>query len=177
MRGWKSERSGQGRRAEGRKLFQSLLSLPRNTSDLCEIIDEAGSLLIQFGACKDGLDLFQGAATRFPRVAVFHQGVGCCAGHEGLHDEAVAASRRALQLEPRNQKFVNDLGWSLFEAGRLQEGEKALEQAVSKDPDDELARENLRLCKEKLSTLERRDATPSKRMHSMRQRRRALQES
>jgi hypothetical protein len=72
---------------------------------------------------------------------------------------------------------VNDLGWSLFEAGRLQEGEKALTQAVFMDPDDELAREDLRLCKEKLFTLERRDATPGKRTHPTRQKGRALQES
>jgi len=72
---------------------------------------------------------------------------------------------------------VNDLGWSLFEAGRLQEGEKALAQAVSMDPDDELARENLRLCKERLSTLERRNATPGRRTHPARQKGRALRKS
>ena len=34
-----------GRIAEGRKLFQSLLSLPKNTTDICQIIDEAGTFL------------------------------------------------------------------------------------------------------------------------------------
>lgn len=161
-----------GRRAEGRKLFQSLLSLPKNTSDLCDIIDEAGSFLIGLGAYKDGLELYRAGAARFPRVAVFHQGVGCCAGHQGLHDEAVAASSRALGLEPSNQKFMNDLGWSLFEAGRLHEAEKALARAVSMDAADELARENLRLCKDKLATLER-NAPADTRRQPARQRRRA----
>ena len=46
-----------GKRAEGQELFRSLLSLPKNTPDLCEIIDEAGSFLINIGAYKDGLDL------------------------------------------------------------------------------------------------------------------------
>ena len=123
-----------GRTAEGRKLFRSLLLLPKSTPDLCEIIDEAGSFLIQIRAYKDGLALYRAAAARFPAVAVFHQGRGCCAGHEGFHDEAVAASERALQLEPGNQKFVNDLGWALFEAGRVEEAERMLEQAVSLDP-------------------------------------------
>lgn len=136
-----------GRRAEGRRLFRSLLSLPEDTPDLCEIIDEAGSFLIQIGAYKDGLALFQAAVERFPTVAALHQGLGCCAGHEGRHAEAIAASERAVQLEPDNQKFVNDLGWSLLEAGRLEEAEKVLAQAVSMDPSDELARENLRICK------------------------------
>jgi len=138
-----------GRRAEGRRLFRSLLSLPEDTPDLCEIIDEAGSFLIQIGAYKDGAALYRGAIERFPAVAVLHQGLGCCAGHEGRQDEAIAASERAAQLEPNNQKFVNDLGWSLFEAGRLEEAKSVLERAVAMDPSDELARENLRIAKTK----------------------------
>lgn len=150
-----------GKRAQGRRLFQSLLSLPEDTPDLCEILDEAGSFLIQIGAYKDGLALFQGAVERFPAVAALQQGLGCCAGHEGRHDEAVAASERAVELEPDNQKFVNDLGWSLLQAGRLEEAEKVLAQAVSMDPSDELARENLRISKARLE--QRPKGTPTTR--------------
>jgi len=139
------------KRAAGRRLFGSLLSLPDNTPDLCEIIDQAGSFLIHIHAYKDGLDLYRAAAARFPAVAVLHQGLGCCAGNRGFHDEAVAASERALELEPGNQKFVNDLGWSLLQADRLGEAETMLERAVSMDPADELARENLRICRTKTS--------------------------
>lgn len=73
--------------------------------------------------------------------------MGCCARHQGLFDKAIEASRRALELEPDNQKLVNDLGWNLFQAGRLKEAEKVLLEAVAMDPADELTRENLRLCK------------------------------
>ncbi len=139
-----------GRKAEGRRWFRSLLLLPKNTPELYELIDEAGSFLIQIRAYKDGLALYQAAVARFPAVAVFHQGLGCSAGHEGFHDEAVAASERALQLEPGNQKLVNDLGWALFEAGRVEEAERMLERALSMDPSDELARENLRICRTKI---------------------------
>jgi Tfp pilus assembly protein PilF len=121
--------------------------MPGNTPDLCQIIDEAGSFLIQSGAYKDGRALYRAAIERFPAAAALHQGRACCAGHEGVHDEAVAAAERALQLEPDSQQLVNDLGWCLFEAGRLEEAVKMLEQAVSMDPSDELARENLRFCK------------------------------
>jgi tetratricopeptide (TPR) repeat protein len=145
-----------GRRAQGRKLFRSLLSLPENTPDLCQTIDEAGSFLIQIGAYKDGLELFRAAIEVFPAAAVLHQGVGCCAGHEGYHEEAVAASERALQLEPGNQKFVNDLGWCLFEAGRLEEAGRILERAVAVDPSDELARENLRFYKSQFTRRQKR---------------------
>jgi Tfp pilus assembly protein PilF len=140
-----------GRSAEGQRLFRSLLSLPKNTPDLHEIIDEAGTFLIQIGAYKDGLALYRAAVARFPAVGVLQQGLGCCASHEGFHNEAVAASERALRLEPSNQKFVNDLGWTLFEAGRIGEAERILERAVSMDPCDELARENLRICRTKIS--------------------------
>ena len=146
------------RSAEGRKLFQSLLSLPDSTPDLSEIIDEAGSFLIQIGAYEDGLALYRAATERFPAVAALHQGLGCCAGHEGFHDEAVAASERAIELEPGNQRFVNDLGWSLLLAGRLEEAGVVLERAVSMDPSDELARENLRRLKAKSMSKESRTA-------------------
>jgi tetratricopeptide (TPR) repeat protein len=139
------------RRAEGRRLFESLLSLPSATPDLREIIDEAGDFLIQLGAYEDGLTLYRAAARRFPASAALHQGLGCCAGHQGLHDEAIKACQRALKLEPRNQAFANDLGWALFEAGRLQEAKNVLERAVSMDTSDVLARENLRLCEDKIS--------------------------
>jgi Tfp pilus assembly protein PilF len=39
-----------GRIAEGRKLFQSLLSLPKNTTDIRVIIDEAGTFLTRIKA-------------------------------------------------------------------------------------------------------------------------------
>jgi len=135
------------RLAEGRRLFLSLLSLPDDTPDLTEIIDEAGDFLIQARCYAEGLDLFRRAAERFPRVAVFHQGIGCCAGHLDLHEDAIAASRAALDLEPENQKFVSDLGWTLYKAGKTDEAERVLERAVAMDPTDALAAENLRVCR------------------------------
>lgn len=134
------------RRSEGRKLFLKLLTLPNDTEDLCEIVDEAGTFLIQIGEYTDGLELYRKALTCLGDVAVFYQGLGCCAGHKDLHEEAVQASRRAVELEPQSQQFVNDLGWSLLEAGDLIEAKETLERAVEMDPQDELARENLRRC-------------------------------
>lgn len=138
-----------GKRSAGRKRFRSLLSLPKNTPDLCEIVDEAGSFLIQIGAYKDGLALYRSAVELFPAVAILYQGIGCCAGHEQCHEEAIEAFKRAMQLAPDNQKFVNDLGWCLLEAGRIEEAHSTLERAASMDPADELARENLRICEER----------------------------
>ena len=142
-----------GRRAAGRRLFHSLLSCPADTTDLCNILDGAGDFLIAESLYKDGLELYRAAALRFPRVAVFHQGVGCCAGHEGRDEEAIEASQRALDLEPDNAQFVNDLGWSLLESGRLSEAQETLSRAVAMDPEYELARENLRFCVTELASV------------------------
>ena len=138
-------------------MLLSLVSLPASAVDgeeinLAEIIDTAGDFLIQSGDYADGLELYRFAVKRFPEHAVLHQGVGCCAGHEDLHDEAISASEAALSLDPENQKYINDLGWSLFQAGRLDEARKVLRRAVDLDPSDELARENLRFCTETLTT-------------------------
>jgi tetratricopeptide (TPR) repeat protein len=139
-----------GDRVEGRRLFLSLLSSPDEAEGLQEIVDRAGDFLIEIGAYEDGLALYRAAVQRFPASAVLHQGLGCCAGHQGLYDEAVRASERALELEPTKVAFLNDLGWALYEAGRLREAETVLERAVSLDDSYECARENLRICRESI---------------------------
>jgi len=135
-----------GRIAEGRPLFHSLLSLPKNTTDICQIIDEAGMFLTKVGAYQEAMALYQAAVERYPDVPALFQGLGYCASHEGLHEVAVSAHQRALQLEPENQKLVNDLGWTLLQAGHILQARETLERAVAMDPSDELAKENLRFC-------------------------------
>lgn len=138
-----------GDRAKGLSMLMALVDLPDSEPGLVEILDQAGDVLIGARAYQDGLALYRAAAIRFPDVAVLHQGLGCCAGHVGLHEEAIAASRRALELEPDNQKFVNDLGYTLVEAGKLEEAEELLLRAVAMDPKDGLAAANLDYCREK----------------------------
>ena len=140
-----------GRIAEGRELFQSLLSLPKNTTDICEIIDEAGTFLTRIEAYEDGMALYRAAVKRYPDVAALWEGLGYCASHAGFDEEAVAANHRAMELEPKNQKLVNDLGWTLLQAGHLPQAREALERAVSMDPSDELAKENLRYCRRQVA--------------------------
>jgi Tfp pilus assembly protein PilF len=140
-----------GKITEGRKLFQSLLSLPKTTTDIRLIIDEAGTFLTRFGAYEDGMALYRTAVKRYPDDSALFQGLGYCASNAGLHEEAVSANRRALELEPENQKLVNDLGWTLLQAGRLPQAREALERAVSMDPSDELAKENLRYCRRQVA--------------------------
>jgi Flp pilus assembly protein TadD len=119
--------------------------IPRHAKGRKVRAERDNDFLIQIGRYKDGVELYRHAATRFPRVAFFHQGWGCCAGHQGLHREAISASQAALAFQPDNQKFVNDLGWSLYQAGRIEEARTVLEQAVVMDKTDPLAAENLRI--------------------------------
>lgn len=135
-----------GREDEGGRLFRSLLSLPDESGDLWEVIDKAGGFLIEERRYAEGLELYEAALRRFPNRASLYQGLGCCAGHEGLLNRAVEASQKALDLEPNRADLASDLGWSLYEAGRLEEAEEVLLKAVALDPRDERARENLRLC-------------------------------
>lgn len=139
------------RRAKGKRLFLSLLSLPQETEDLCKIIDEAGSFLIDINQYADGLELYREAAPKFPNAAEFQQGLGCCAGHEGAIDEALAASRRAVELDPENAAYVSDLGWTLVLAERYHEAEAAFLGALAMDPSNERAQANLQYCQEKLT--------------------------
>jgi len=139
-----------GNHDAGRALLLELLEHEDDDGDLAETIDAAGDFLIIIENYADGLVLYRGAVGRFPEVAVMHQGRGCCAGHKGLHEEAVEASRAALALEPDNQKFVNDLGWCLVEAGRLEEARDVLARAVAMDPADERARNNLAIYEKAL---------------------------
>jgi tetratricopeptide (TPR) repeat protein len=145
------------RTANGRRLLLSLVSVVDGAPDGTEIIGAAGDSLIQRGEYADGLELYRAAVQRVPDVGVFHQGRGCCAAHEGEFREAVAASRRALAIEPDNQKFVNDWVGAWPRAGHCRKRWQHL-SAVAMDPADELARENLRLCNLKISKRRRKKA-------------------
>ena len=84
-------------RAKGKKLLLSLLSLPPETENLFEIIEEAGAFLISINETTDALELYATAAQQFPDVPGFHQRFGQCAGQEEMFEEAIAAGRRAIE--------------------------------------------------------------------------------
>ena len=89
-----------GKIAEGRELFQSLLSLPKNTTDICQIIDEAGTFLTRIGAYEDGMAVYRTAVTRYPDVPALLQGLGYCASNAGLHEAAVSATLIQMGWRP-----------------------------------------------------------------------------
>ena len=53
-------------------------------------------------------------------------------------------------LEPNNYKHLNDLGYSLFEAGKFDEAEQVLKKSISLAPEDyEFPRNNLKELSER----------------------------
>ncbi|MBE0658779.1 MAG: tetratricopeptide repeat protein [Bryobacteraceae bacterium] len=64
---------------------------------------------------------------------------------KGRVEEAIAAWLKALELEPRDGKALNNLGGLLMRQGRFEEAELTLRQAIASDPDTSSAHDNLAL--------------------------------
>ena len=140
---------------QGRRRLFSLLDLadrgrPTDAPDLAEILDQAGDFLISRSDYRDGFELYERAVVHFPDAAALHQGLSLCAGRQGHHEVALAAAEAALALEPDNQAVVNDMGWTLYEGGEPDRALPFLQRALELDPQDALAAENLRICREAL---------------------------
>ncbi len=64
---------------------------------------------------------------------------------KGRVDEAIAVWRKALDLEPKDGKALNNLGGLLLRQGKTDEAEQRLRQAIEADPEVASARDNLAL--------------------------------
>ena len=75
-----------------------------------------------------------------------HNSIAYCYAKLGHYRKAVSYSRRAVELEPGSAVYMSDLGYTLLEAGDLDEAKTVLERAIELDPANELARGNLVHC-------------------------------
>ena len=133
-----------GRVEEAMALFLKLTTLPADTEDLTEIIDGAGDFLIDQDDHVNAGELYAAATRAYPEVAPYHVGQGYCAAKSGRMEESVAHHRRAVELDPNNHMHLNDLGYSLLEAGHYDEAEGVLQRAVQLAPPEyDLAKGNL----------------------------------
>lgn len=133
-----------GRVEEAMALFLKLTTLPEDTEDLTEIIDKAGDFLIDQDDHVNAGQLYAAAARAYPKVALYHAGLGYCVASSGRMVESVAHHRRAVWLEPINYLHLNDLGYSLLQVGEYDEAEKVLQRAVELAPPEyDLAKRNL----------------------------------
>ena len=68
----------------------------------------------------------------------------------GRIEESIRKGRRSVELEPNNYFHLNDLGYSLLEAGLFKEAETVLKRSISLAPPEyEFARNNLKLLYER----------------------------
>ena len=123
-----------GRKEEAMKLFNQLAKLPKDEEDLNTIIDKAGDFLIDQDDYENALVLYSTAEKAYPHEALYPLGAGYCFGKLGHYEESVEKHRRADALEPDNYKHLNDLGYSLFKAGKFDEAEGILQRSISLAP-------------------------------------------
>ncbi len=64
---------------------------------------------------------------------------------KGRIDEAIAAWNRALELEPKDGKALNNLGGLMLRQGKFDEAERLLHRAIDSDPNVASAYDNLAL--------------------------------
>ncbi len=139
-----------GRLEEAINLFNRLLELPKEEEELSIIIDKAGDFLIDQEDYENALALYSAAEKTFPHEVIFPIGAGFCLGKLGHYEKSVERHRVADALEPGNYKHLNDLGYSLLEAGKLDEAEEVLRRSISLAPSDyEFPQNNLSELRER----------------------------
>ena len=124
-------------------LFQ-LTELSPRTPDWVEIVDKAGSFLVNFGAHDNACRVYQAALKVRPDQLEFIIGLGWVLCRVGQQAEALPWLKKAVAKAPDESSVFNDYGWALAELGRFDEAEPALEKAVQlAPPGDELPLNNL----------------------------------
>ncbi len=121
---------------EAVKLFNQLAKLPKDEEDLSTIVDKAGDFLIDQDDYGNALALYSAAEKAYPHEVVYALGAGYCLGKLGYYEESVERHRHVDVLEPGNYKHLNDLGYSLLEAGKFDEAEEVLKRSISLAPSD-----------------------------------------
>lgn len=131
------------------ELFLTLTTLPEDEEDLAVIIDKAGDFLLDYDDYNNALQLYLAAEKAYPGKALFYIGSGYCLGKLGKTEQSIGKHRKADELEPDNYRHLNDLGYSLLEAGQLEDAEILLKRSASLAPPEyEFARNNLELLSE-----------------------------
>jgi cellulose synthase operon protein C len=119
-----------GKRPEGRELLQKALAV--NPSSL-----DARSLLAGLSYIEDKESEFKTESDRVLQIAPRHGEVFRVAGNLAARnyrfEEAVALTRRALQLEPNNPRALGDLGQHLLRTGDERAARAALEASFKLD--------------------------------------------
>jgi tetratricopeptide (TPR) repeat protein len=67
------------------------------------------------------IQLYQRAASVYPKEASVHNNMGLCFARQGRLDEAVSAMSQAIQLDPKNIRYQNNIATVLVDQGKLRD--------------------------------------------------------
>lgn len=99
--------------------------------------------MLKSGQRGVALQLFQHMAARYPQLAGIQVNIGIIHLQDGKTEEAIAALKRALQINPANAVAQHHLGIAYRQAGKFSAAKDAYLQALKLKPDYANAHLNL----------------------------------
>ena len=130
-----SNRSGEAESA----LHQAL----ELAGDAPEVWNLVGTVLLETGGLDAALELFEASIGKAPAEPQGHTGKGIALHMLARPDEARAAYRRALEIDPRYPLALKHLGVLLQECGELDAAAECFRQLLAAHPNDDMARHML----------------------------------
>lgn len=131
-----------GRLAEAEEIYRRILERNPRQPDLLHLL---GGIAYQSGDCETAVARYDAAIAAAPSAVndtlLYNRGNALKA--LGRRSEAIAAFRKALQLNPSNGTAYYNLGLLLHEAGDLVEADTAYRMALALRPDHAAAWNNL----------------------------------
>ena len=107
-----------GKLEDAEKQYQEALRLdPKHLAALMGYAQLKDGL----GKTNDALDLYLRAAKIHPAEASIHNNLGIFYARNRRFDEAVASLRRAVQMDPKNPRYRNNIATVLVDMGKSQE--------------------------------------------------------
>ena len=85
---------------------------------------------------------------KFPDKAIFYDSAAYAFASLGENDQAVAFSKKAVELSPKNSYFLNNLGMNYLELKMYEEAEKCFNLSIKADKNHVNPVNNLAICKE-----------------------------
>lgn len=86
------------------------------------------------GRLEDALQSFRRASDLNPLLKEAYMGAGCAEDAKGNYSAAAASYEMALGLDPKDVSVLNNMGVSLFNAGKFEESGKAFQKALEISP-------------------------------------------
>jgi predicted O-linked N-acetylglucosamine transferase (SPINDLY family)/predicted SAM-dependent methyltransferase len=120
-----------GRKIEAAEACREILRRSVDHLDALELLWDIG---FETGAPGVAIDWLVKAIAVNDREPRLHYMLGCALQAQGRSDDAVAAFRRTIELDPALAKAHNNLGCTLEAAGRPEEAEQSYVRAIELDP-------------------------------------------